>query len=77
MLDMTSQVSPCMRPGSAGVWDRRSLQKGGREGFDKLYLFFFFSLFPHKKLPSDDKLNKVGRQLKDWQGWLWGKFSSV
>ena len=68
-LCAASQLSPCMRPGSAGVWDRRPLGEGGKEGFDKLYLFFSFFFF-HTKLPSDDKLSNVGRQHKDWQGWL-------
>lgn len=33
---------PMYETGSAGVWDRRSLCEGGRDGFDKLHLFFFF-----------------------------------
>lgn len=45
VLDMTSQESPRMRPGSAGVWGGRSLQEGGREGFEKLYLFFCILIF--------------------------------
>lgn len=69
MLSMTSQLSPHMRPGSAGVSDRRSLVECRKEGFDKLYLVFFVSLFL-----SDDKLSRVGKQLKDWQGWPWGNF---
>lgn len=48
VLNMTSQESPCMRPGSAGVWGRRSLQEGGREGFDKLYLFVSILIFCRK-----------------------------
>lgn len=45
VLDMTSLESPRMRLGSAGVWGRRSLQEGGREGFDKLYLVFSILIF--------------------------------
>lgn len=67
---------PGMRLASAGVWDGRSLQEGGREGFDNMYLVFPFLFFSSQKASSDDKLNKVRRQLKDWQGWLGGKFST-
>lgn len=48
VLGMTSQESLCMRPGNAGVWGRRSLQEGGREGFDKLHLFFSILIFCRK-----------------------------
>lgn len=34
---------PVYETGSAGVWDRRSLCEGGRDGFDKSHLWVFFN----------------------------------
>lgn len=90
MLNMTSQVRPYMRPGSAGVWDRRSLVERRKEGFDRLYLcfsFLFFLLMINlARLESSLKTGRGGSgEIFYWvgcsntflRGFFWYSFSMV
>lgn len=59
---------PMYETWGAGVWDRKSLQEGGREGFDKLYLFFSFLFFRIKSFLLMISLARLGGSLKTGGG---------